>query len=164
MKNSESANKEIERKFLVDKLPFDISELPHKEIKQGYIVYAEDGTEVRLRKIGDQFFITVKSGADMVRNETEVELSFEQFEQLWHLTRGKRVEKKRYYYNYNNKVIEIDFYEGFLEGLNTAEIEFESEAEAKNFSLPAWFGKELTHDKRYKNIVLAQFGLPTENN
>ncbi len=90
-------NKEIERKFLINNIPFDINQLPGDEINQGYINYSEDGTEVRLRKKGDKFFITVKSGSAMVRNETEVELSEDQFTQLWHLTRGKRIEKVRYY-------------------------------------------------------------------
>jgi hypothetical protein len=42
--------KEIERKFLVDKLPENLDKYSHKEIIQGYVAITEEGTEVRLRK------------------------------------------------------------------------------------------------------------------
>ncbi len=59
-------------------------------------------------------------------------------------------------------MIEIDIYKGKLEGLVSAEIEFDNEIEADSFEFPEWFGKELTSDIRYKNINLAKFGIPND--
>jgi CYTH domain-containing protein len=73
-------NKEIERKFLVESLPENIDDFEKKEIIQGYLAVAEDGTEVRLRKKGEKYFQTVKSGGGKVRSEFEVEITREQFD------------------------------------------------------------------------------------
>lgn len=45
---------EIERKFMVDKLPESIDKFPSKEILQGYLAITRDGTEVRIRKRGSK--------------------------------------------------------------------------------------------------------------
>jgi len=42
-------NLEIERKFLVNELPNNLEQFPHKNIVQGYLAIGTDGTEVRLR-------------------------------------------------------------------------------------------------------------------
>jgi CHAD domain-containing protein len=57
---------------------------------------------------------------------------------------------------------EIDVYEGALDGLRTAEVEFGSRGEADRFAPPPWFGAELTGDARYSNQTLATEGLPAE--
>ena len=54
---------EIERKWLVQDLP-DLSRHEGKDVIQGYIAVAADGTEVRLRQTDGKFFETVKSGGD----------------------------------------------------------------------------------------------------
>ena len=55
---------------------------------------------------------------------------------------------------------EVDVYAGELDGLRTAEVEFDSRADADRFEPPAWFGEELTGDERYANRSLATAGLP----
>ena len=55
---------------------------------------------------------------------------------------------------------EVDVYEGRLEGLTTAEIEFGSEADADEFEPPAWLGEEVTGDKRFANQNLVRAGIP----
>ena len=67
-----SSPREIERKFLVRKLPRDLTTYPNNEISQGYLVSLDDGTQVRLRKSGARFFLTFKRGAGSVREEREV--------------------------------------------------------------------------------------------
>ena len=86
---------EIERKWLVQDLP-DLSRHEGKDVIQGYIAVAADGTEVRLRQTDGKFFETVKSGGGLVRDEIEVELSKDQFEALWKATAGRRLAKTRY--------------------------------------------------------------------
>jgi adenylate cyclase len=44
--------------------------------------------------------------------------------------------------------------------LSTVEVEFSSESEAETFRPPAWFGKEVTADPRYRNWALALSGAP----
>jgi adenylate cyclase len=52
-------------------------------------------------------------------------------------------------------------YHGRLNGLRTAEIEFESLAAATAFVPPGWLGRDVTDDPRYKNKRLATQGLPS---
>jgi len=151
---------EIERKFLVLQVPTNLDRFPQDDFLQGYIALAEDGTEVRLRKIGDQYFETVKTGDGLARGEVEIDLTQQQFDRLWALTEGRRIEKTRYRIDYEWVVIEVDVYRGKLNGLMTAEVEFESVAASRSFEPPAWLGEEVTNDSRYQNKHLAVHGVP----
>lgn len=151
---------EIERKFLIKKLPGNLHHYPATEIMQGYLAIASDGTEVRLRKKGSRYFQTVKSGSGLQRDEVEIEISKDQFEKLWLMTEGKRIEKIRYEIAYSGMTIELDVFGGMLQGLVVAEAEFISIEEANVFIPPSWFGIEVTEDDRYKNRNLVIHGLP----
>jgi uridine kinase len=154
--------KEIERKYLVAKLPENLDTYPKKEIVQGYLAIASDGTEVRLRKKGDKYYQTVKIGSGKTRGEFETEITGEQFEKLWQATEGKRIEKIRYEIPQGDNIIELDIYQGDLIGLVSVEVEFKSEFDSEKFSAPEWFGGEVTEDSRYKNKNLALHGIPKE--
>jgi CYTH domain-containing protein len=153
---------EIERKYLVKNIPENVESYPTEAIFQGYLSVSEDGTEVRLRQKGQAYFLTVKSGKGMKRDEVEIRLMDEQFANLWPKTEGKRVEKKRIRIPFGNLHIELDIYHGRLEGLKTAEVEFRTQDEADSFNPPSWFDREITLDERYKNRSLALKGLPSE--
>ncbi len=155
--------KEIEKKFLIESSPENLNTFPHKEIIQGYIAITEDGTEVRLRKKKDKYYQTVKSGSGKIRTENEVEITKEQFDVLWGATVGKRINKTRYEIPDKAGVIELDIYHEDLNGLKTAEIEFNSEEASLDFVPPVWFGKEVTENKAYKNQNLARNGIPQES-
>jgi len=150
---------EVERKWLVHTPP-DLPAHQGTEVIQGYIVLAEDGTEVRLRRIGEQCFQTVKSAGGLVRGELEVELTQEQFEALWPATTGRRLAKTRYRVPWAGTHIEIDVYSGSLAGLVVAEVEFPSAGESGQFTAPPWCGTEVTEDEAYKNVNLALHGKP----
>ncbi len=154
------ASKEIERKFLVKKLPDKLEQYPSEDIVQGYLAITEDGTEVRLRQKGKKYFQTVKSGSGKTRFESEIEITEIQFNSLWEATQNKRVEKTRYNIAHENGVIELDVYHGDLDGLLSAEMEFASEEASDKFSPPEWLADEVTEDKRYKNQNLALHGIP----
>lgn len=141
---------EIERKFLIKKIPENLENYKSEKISQGYLVVSED-IEVRIRKKGKNFYLTVKSGGDLIRDEIEIELQEKQFNTLWPLTEEKRIVKKRYYIPYENHLIELDIYSDQLKGLIVGEVEFKSEKQSEQFSPPDWFGEEITADKRYKN-------------
>jgi adenylate cyclase len=154
------ADLEIERKFLVERLPEGLNAYPHESIVQGYVASVRDGNEVRLRRKGEQFFLTIKSGGGMIRREGEIGIDCEQFEALWPFTGERVVEKIRYRIECDGRTIELDVYSGRLEGLATAEVEFGSEEESRTLILPDWFGEEVSEDRRYKNESLALHGAP----
>ena len=152
---------EIERKFLVKRLPDDLDARRSDHIDQGYLAITQDGVEVRLRNYGGQAFLTIKSGAGAVRLEEEIEIEERRFRSLWPLTEGRRIEKRRYLVPAEDGLtIELDVYGGALTGLVTAEVEFESAAAAAAFTPPAWLGREITDELAYKNQQLALDGLP----
>ena len=53
---------------------------------------------------------------------------------LWPATEGKRLFKTRYEIPFGDRVVEIDVYHDRHEGLVVAEVEFDEEEAAKNFS------------------------------
>ncbi|HTX12485.1 MAG TPA: CYTH domain-containing protein [Solirubrobacteraceae bacterium] len=152
---------EIERKFLVRRPPTDLDAYPHAQIEQGYVAL-DDEVEVRIRRYGTQSFLTIKSGGDQVRLEEEFEIDARRFHTLWPLTDGRRIEKTRYVIPAGGGLrIELDVYHGRLDGLLSAEIEFDSSPAAATFTPPDWLGAEVTDDPRYKNKRLAINGIPT---
>jgi CYTH domain-containing protein len=152
---------EIERKFLVKELPADLERFRSSDIEQGYLV-VEGDREVRVRRREADTTLTVKAGGGRSRVEEEVEISAEQFQALWRLTEGRRLEKTRYEIPLDGgSVIELDVYRGSLSGLTTAEVEFDSLEASEAFSPPAWFGDEVTEDDAYRNRRLAAEGLPS---
>jgi adenylate cyclase len=150
---------EVERKFLVSDPP-DLRETESDEIEQGYLAIGADG-EVRLRRKSEGHLLTAKRGSGLSREEAEVELDGEAFERLWPLTQGRRLHKRRYVIPHGERAVELDVYEGDLEGLVVAEIEFGSEDEARGFEPPEWVGEEVTGDQRYLNETLATEGPPS---
>jgi adenylate cyclase len=152
---------EIERKFLVAQPPADLDRHPSTAIEQGYLAIGDDGTEVRIRRRDADATLTVKGSGARSRVEEELEIDGARFDRLWPLTEGRRIEKTRYEIPAGDGLtIELDVYRGALEGLVVAEVEFDSDAAADAFSGPAWLGREVTDDRRYKNQRLACDGLP----
>lgn len=145
---------EIERKWLVVDPP-NLKGRKGVTIIQGYIAVSVEGAEVRLRRKGERYFETVKTGTGLRRGEIEIELSRKQFKSLWPATRGRRLEKTRYTIKWHRKTIELDVYKKKLAPLKVAEVEFKSRKEAADFSPPPWFGREVTDDAEHKNVNLA---------
>ena len=154
---------EIERKWLVnDKVvPKDLFQSPFFRIDQGYleVLYSENG-EVRIRRKGDRYFLTLKKGEGVKREENEVEIPYETYNLLLSLPNLNKIEKICYEIPDGKHTIELDIYTGNLEGLATAEVEFENILESQSYIPPEWVGREITEDKYYKNKTLAMKGLP----
>ncbi len=151
---------EIERKFLVARLPPSLANLTGAVIRQGYLIAAEGGVELRIRQKQARFFQTIKAGEGLSRTEIEIELSQDQFQQLWPHTQGRRVSKTRYTLPVGNHTAELDRFDGDLAGLVLVEVEFPTVDASRQFSPPPWFGADVTEDRRYKNKQLAVFGIP----
>ena len=146
---------EIERKYLVARIPFDLDKYPKKELVQGYI---SSNPVLRLRRSTDSYIFTFKNGESMLeREEFESPLTKKQFEGLWELVSGSTIEKTRYNIPIDNGLIaELDVYYGRLCGLITVEVEFTSVEQANAFTPLDWFGKDVTNDIRYTNAVLSK--------
>lgn len=162
---------EVELKYLIDPkhLPatLDLENAERSALKQGYIAIGADGSETRVRSFdNERFELTVKSPGMIERSEQTSKISPDMFDVLWAQTAGRQVEKTRYYIPYDTYTIELDVYHGALEGLMTAEVEFdgrqsEASVKAATFVPPEWFGDNVSEDPRYKNHNLSQ-GKPHE--
>jgi adenylate cyclase len=148
-------NREIERKFLVRQIPAKLKHHRHYQIAQGYLASEPGGRHVRLRKKGKTASLTFKVGRGAHREEREIKLTPKQFAALWPATAGRRLRKVRYDIPWRNLVIEIDVYRGKHSGLVVAEVEFPDLATCREFKPPPWFGREVTGQKRYSNVRLA---------
>jgi adenylate cyclase len=150
------SGREIERKFLIERLPAGLKRARRYSIKQGYLAAESDDRHVRLRKKGKSASLTFKLvRGSSVREEREIMLTPKQFGALWPATVGRRLQKMRYEIPWNDVLIEIDVYGGKNKGLVVAEVEFRNRAACRKFKPPNWFGREVTGNKRYSNIKLA---------
>ena len=148
---------ERERTWLVRSLP---DPLPAgTPVSQGYLL-ADGDVAVRVRRAGDRRLMTVKGRGTRSRTELEWDLTAEQFDTLWPLTRCGRVDKVRHEVPLGPRTAEIDVFAGSLAGLVLVEVEFDDDASMDAFTAPDWFGEEVSDDPRYTNAVLARDGLP----
>jgi len=151
---------ERERRWLVRRLPEPLpAPIP---IRQGYLAQ-EGAVSVRVRQWGDRHLGTVKGGSGRARVEVEWDLSPEQFAALWSLTEGRRIDKARHLVPVPGGTAELDVFAGALAGLVMVEVEFGDDASMDAFAAPAWFGPEVTDDRRYTNGALARDGLPADH-
>jgi adenylate cyclase len=151
---------EVERKYLIPEIPSDVKPERSRRIRQGYIATSAVA-EVRIRALADDHTLTVKSRGELARVEVEVELSRDEFDELWPLTAGRRLTKTRHDVRIQAQhLAEVDVYEDSLTGLTVAEVEFADLAAATSFRPPEWFGVEVTADDRYRNEALARASGP----
>jgi adenylate cyclase len=154
--NNGKVPREIERKFLLKRLPPNLRHFHSRTIEQGYLAAKSDGTQIRLRKSGRHYSLTIKRGRGISRQEIEIDLTRDQFEELWPATAGCRLTKTRYDVPFGRHTIEIDIYRGRNEGLVVAEVEFPNEQQCKRFQPPDWFAAEVSGRSRYSNVRLAR--------
>ena len=150
---------EIERKFVVERLPGDLKHYPHRRIEQAYLCTAP---VVRVRQSGEEFRLTCKGDGLMVRQEYELPLTEEAYRHLRSKADGLAVTKERYCIPLGEYTVELDVFDAPFTPLILAEVEFPTEEEALAFRPPAWFGREVTFDPAYTNASLSKNGPPRE--
>lgn len=148
---------EIERKFLVKKLPEDLGEYPCSRIEQAYLCTKP---VVRVRRYGEEFWLTCKGEGLLTREEYELPLSEEAYKHLLAKADGLVIEKNRYLVPFEDYTVELDVFDGSLAPLVFAEVEFSTEEEALAFVKPDWFGRDVTWEPMYSNAALSQSGNP----
>ncbi|MGK7954332.1 MAG: CYTH domain-containing protein [Crocosphaera sp.] len=146
---------EIERKFLVINDNWR-SLAQGKVYRQGYISTNNKMTTVRVRIIGEQAYLTIKSQTEGIsRQEFEYPIPFEDGKiMLDNLCDRPLIEKTRYQINHDSLIWEIDEFQGENQGLIIAEVELENESQIIN--LPDWVGKEVSDDPKYYNVNLTK--------
>ena len=145
---------EIERKFLLKELP-DLTAFEFHKIEQAYLC---TGPVVRVRREDDKYYMTYKGGGMMAREEYNLPLTKESYEHLRAKADGNVISKTRYLIplEVQGLVAEVDVFEAPFAPLVLAEVEFESEAQAKAFVPPSWFGEDVTFDGRYHNSYMSR--------
>ena len=120
---------ELERTFLLKKMPEDLDKLPKKEMIDVYIPPSAEHPCLRLRKNGNSFELTKKcpindSDASKQRESTII-LTEEEFLALQKVE-GKIVKKLRYDHVWENRKCEIDIFQDKLAGLGLIDFEFDN--------------------------------------
>lgn len=148
---------EIERKYLVAFLPYDLEKYPHVEMEQGYL---NTSPTLRIRKAGDQYYLTVKQhlpneGA-IVNREEEFKMPESSYQHLLPKCDGTIVTKTRYRIPLENGLVaELDIFKGHHKGLQLVEVEFPSIEMANSFTPPSWFGDDVSNSPQYRNSYLS---------
>ncbi len=154
---------EIERKYAIRQMPEELTAYQSKKIEQGYLC---NDPVIRIRKSNDDFILTYKSkrginpytkeGA-IVNQEIELPLTEKAYLTLKEKIEGNMIYKTRYLIPLEGGLkAELDIFEGQLSGLVFAEVEFPDPETADAFVPPAWFGEELSQDKRFSNYRLSK--------
>ena len=155
---------EKERKFKVKSKKF-IS-FSHKviNIKQGYLS-KDNNLAVRVRISDKKAYLCIKGPtckSGISRFEVEKKISLIEGTKLLKLCLPRIIFKKRYLIEYKNQLLEVDVFEGFLEGLILAEIELNSKSQ--KIYLPDWVGEEVTGVKTFYNSHLSKLTDSEVNN
>ncbi len=152
------SNLEIERKFLLKKMPETMPESTAVMIEQGYLPGERLVERLRAVQVGRRrtYLRTVKVGAGLVRTELEEETSAEMFQSMWPLTKGKRLTKRRYRVPNGQLTWEIDEFTD--RPLVLAEVELPSAD--TDVEIPDWLkpfvDREVTGEVAYLNSTLAK--------
>ena len=144
---------EIERKYLIQAPPANLSSYPYHDIEQGYLC---TDPVVRIRRQDDAYCLTYKSKGLMVREEYNLPLTKEAYEHLKTKVDGRLISKRRYLIPLPPYTIELDHFSSPKEGLFLAEVEFPNEEEALAFLPPEWCGEDVTQSPLYHNSNLSK--------
>ena len=160
---------EIERKFMIKKLPENLENYPFLHIEQGYL---NTSPVIRVRKENEDYYLTYKGSGMMARDEVNLSLNEEAYYHLREKADGRIISKKRYLIPLVHPAfftakgfpkppadyqltIELDVFEPPFAPLIIAEVEFGSTEAAEAFIPPDWFGEDVTYRKEYHNSFMA---------
>jgi len=145
---------EIERKFLIKKLPKDLSSYSYHEIEQGYLCTSP---VVRIRRQDNEYILTYKANGMMIRDEYNLPLTETSYLHLREKIDGNLISKRRYIIPIENGLkIELDLFHPPFQDLILAEVEFPTEEAANTFIPPSWFMQDVTFMPEYHNSYLSR--------
>ena len=174
---------EIERKFLVNEIPFKLDQYPVRIIEQGYLCVTP---AIRVRRDNDSYYMTYKEPPRMPgqigQTEYNLPLDAEAYAHMIAKADGHIIRKRRYLLplNYDayddvflyehpdlagqiaqgRMCIELDVFAPSppapFHGLVIAEIEYPSGDAYEAYHPAAWFSADVTGDVRYSNAHLSR--------
>lgn len=149
---------ELERTYLVKKLPEEMKMATATELLDIYLPSNSEHPILRIRKRGGKYMITKKHpivGTDSSEQSEETILLLEdEYNELSQI-KGKRVRKNRYTINKPGMTVDIDVFLDDLDGLVTVDFEFLSNDEKNNFEMPDWCLADVTQEKIIAGGMLA---------
>lgn len=149
---------ELELTYLAKEIPKDLNKFQCKRIVDIYFPKNDSNRMIRLRQNGDKYELTKKfplKGRDSsVQVEETIHLTKEEFCEFLVID-GLKLEKKRYNYNCEGRIAEVDVFEGDLKGLIVIDFEFKTEDEKNNFKKPTICLVEVTQEKFMAGGTLA---------
>lgn len=144
---------EIERKYLVNSLPENLSDYAYHDIEQAYLC---TDPVIRIRRQDKEYYLTYKGSGMMVREEYNLPLTEDAYQHLLYKADGNVISKRRILIPLAGSLtIELDLFRSPLPDLVIAEVEFPDEESANSFRPPSWFGQDVTFDSHYHNSYLS---------
>ena len=145
-------NIEIERKFLVNNIPANISKTVI--IKQ-YYIFVNEKIVQRLRFFNDEKAILSfkERNSSLSKYEFEYAISFKDAEKLVSFFDVPCISKKRHYIELNSLKWEVDEFLDKNKGLIIAEVELDKPNQ--KIKIPKWANSEVSKDEKYSNFNLA---------
>ncbi|AMN43241.1 CYTH domain-containing protein [Rhodoplanes sp. Z2-YC6860] len=144
---------EIERKFLVENDDWKDAVIGSVRIRDGLIA-STNGQKVRVRITDSAATVVLKSRKSGIsRFEFEYPIPLSDAQQIMRtMCTAHILDKTRYFVAHAGATWSIDVYTGLLEGIVVAEIELARPDQP--IDLPAWIGREITNDPRFRKINL----------
>ena len=148
---------ELEREFtyLVEELPEDLSEFPSVIVEDNYVPMGAEHPTLRIRRKGEKYEVTKKcpvdsedggqSGDSSRHVEHTTPLTRAEYEVL-NSCEGKRLIKRRVFYEADGVKSDIDVFLGEMMGLVTADFEFSDDEEMKRFVKPGFVGADVSQE------------------
>lgn len=163
--NNESSNRdsniEVERKYLVNSIPDKYLINPVK-ITQGYLSTNDHTTDLSVVRVRIQedlelqntrSFLTIKGKREGITcPEFEYAIPVDEAREMLSTLALKTLTKTRYRFEHDDKLFEVDFFHGILEGLIIMEVELSSESEIVN--IPSDIDCLETLDHKFSNSNL----------
>lgn len=140
---------ELEKTYLLTKLPPGLKKCKYTEIIDIYIPAFKAHPQIRIRKKGEKAELTKKVPVNndaSRQTEHTIPLSEDEFEAISAIP-GKKVRKLRYYYPVGDKIAEIDIFQDGLSGLVLADFEFSDFDSKDNFKAPDFCLVEITQEE-----------------
>ena len=147
---------EVERKFLLTTIPPDT--IFHADITDHYI----DNTTLRLRRMQFEHEVAFKFAQKLrvhphdtrVIFHTNFYISESEYVFLASTLPSHRLEKKRFRFHGETIPMAIDQFQGPLEGLVIAEVDFGPDGDPSSLSMPSFALAEVTDDERFTGVHL----------
>lgn len=145
---------EIERKFLIKKLPADLEQYECLHIEQAYLCTSP---VIRIRKQNEEYYLTYKGSGLLAHEEYNLPLTKESYEHLRKKVDGNIISKKRYLIPIKNSTlkVELDIFDAPFSALIIAEVEFPDIESANAFEPLSWFADDVTSNPDYHNSNLS---------